>query len=594
VDPSFLILSGAIVDDLPKFLDLIFGDSDGYVYAAVKELSGKFSQHYFKWPDSKGDVEFLADNAKDKGEVYFCPSIFKSPSGQKADVLGSRVAWVDFDYGVPETYGEIPRPNIVVRTSGSDHIHAYWNLNTFQEPNAVEELNRRLAYNFEADTSGWDCNQLLRLPGTRNHKRGADVVLLQARSASFAIGAFTSLPQTNRYKANKPIEEILANLPNVSTILLNYHLPPKLRRLLTTPVEEGKRSSAIMALAYGLAEIGLKDGEILALLIEADSVHQKFVGRPDKHTRLMEAVGRAREKVTNSGETSSGGPLALKTLTEVLSGQTTLEWVWAPYVYRRGSMVLSGPPGVGKSQFALALQQSLVLGTEFLGMKPEISGLRVGFLSLEMDQVELQYILRAQTNSYGTDEMQLLESNALFLPLGHPLNFTDKENQDQIRRLVSDNELDGLIIDSLSATTPKELAGEEEAKRLFDFDAVIRQTFGIFTLYIHHNRKAQSDNRKPVKLSDLHGSVHLAGKAGTVVFLWPEPNGEVSVISPKVRLSAPPAEFRTRRTPHLRLERIKGNESLTVMVKGEEVYKENADTDAGSDKFDGGTGSSVY
>jgi hypothetical protein len=347
-----------------------------------------------------------------------------------------------------------------------------------------------------------------------------------------------------------------------------------------------------MALGYGLAEMGLNDGEILCLLIAADEVHQKFVDRPDRLVRLVEIVGRARAKLTN-GETGSAGVLIPMKLSKLLSSPIQLEWIWKPYLFRRGSMVLSGPPGVGKSQFALSLQQALVLGTKFLEIPAALEGLRIGFLSLEMDQTELVYILREQTSHYDTDEKTLLENNAIYFPMGQPFDFTNKDNQDRIKHEISKCELDGLIIDSLSSTTPKELSGEEEAKRLFDFDASLRQTFGIFTLYIHHNRKAQSDNRKPVKLADLHGSVHLAGKTGTVVFLWPEANGEVSVISPKVRLSAPPAEFRTARSAALHLERVKGNEGLTLMIKGKEVYKD-AGTESGPNIADGGTFSTSF
>lgn len=54
--------------------------------------------------------------------------------------------------------------------SSPGRAHLFWRLTRQIEPNRAEDLNRRLLIAADADRSGWDLSQLLRPPGTRNHK----------------------------------------------------------------------------------------------------------------------------------------------------------------------------------------------------------------------------------------------------------------------------------------------------------------------------------------------------------------------------------------------------------------------------------------
>jgi RecA-family ATPase len=63
------------------------------------------------------------------------------------------------------------------------------------------------------------------------------------------------------------------------------------------------------------------------------------------------------------------------------------------YLIKGGLGVLSGAPGVGKSQFTLDMCSHLVLGRDFLGQKVHVP-CKIGFLSLEMGEVTLGNILK--------------------------------------------------------------------------------------------------------------------------------------------------------------------------------------------------------
>ncbi len=49
-------------------------------------------------------------------------------------------------------------------------MQCYWRLSQPVSPAVGEVANRRLAHAAQADKSGWDLTQLLRVPGTVNHK----------------------------------------------------------------------------------------------------------------------------------------------------------------------------------------------------------------------------------------------------------------------------------------------------------------------------------------------------------------------------------------------------------------------------------------
>src|SRR5215467_15186633 len=84
---------------LDQFFEYIWEGGAGYAYIAHKipENQFKFQQTFFRWPDERQQlVQHIIDH-RTKYEIYFAPAIFRSPSGQKDQVLGARVYWCEFD-----------------------------------------------------------------------------------------------------------------------------------------------------------------------------------------------------------------------------------------------------------------------------------------------------------------------------------------------------------------------------------------------------------------------------------------------------------------------------------------------------------------
>jgi len=105
----------------------------------------------------------------EEGDVYFCPNFFKRPRRRKDLVLPSRWLYADLDTVVPLDDDSLLSPTIAWESSPGRY-QALWQMDKWLDPEQHSDLNRRLTYKLGADKGGWDITQVLRVPGTLNHK----------------------------------------------------------------------------------------------------------------------------------------------------------------------------------------------------------------------------------------------------------------------------------------------------------------------------------------------------------------------------------------------------------------------------------------
>lgn len=159
---------------VPEFFSLLF-ESDDLVTIACKApgqscLSGAKTKPR---DEALAYAEYLHKNGQ---QVFFGVLPRKSAlpdrkTGRKDECHSGHVVWVDIDNreGVLQRLQDFsPSPSLII-DSGNGY-HAYWLLNDECSLETIERINQVLAQNLEADKSGWDCSQLLRLPGSLNLK----------------------------------------------------------------------------------------------------------------------------------------------------------------------------------------------------------------------------------------------------------------------------------------------------------------------------------------------------------------------------------------------------------------------------------------
>lgn len=559
--------------DLDNYLTFLYGESVGYSYVPTREVElGAWTQQFFAWPNQKKElVDFIVSNSGERN-VYISPALFKNSASLKGDFQESNVVWAEIDRPDKPILGNVPEPSYRISSGGEGHEHWYWKLTEpITEYKQLEAINRSLTYELGADVSGWDCNQVLRPPDTFNHKRARATGLLARGTTQYSPTYFSSL---------KPgpvlAQEInLSIIPDVAGVILKYAFTESAIETFRSSPQHGTRSIALMSLGHQCAEMGMTDEEIFTVVRNADDRWKKFVGRDDRNQRLSDLVAVARAKHPTFVSVSDSPSLDVIGYEDFMASEIHLEWLIPGVLQRGGYMLCTGPSGVGKTQWALQWAIHLALGKDFMGATisaPE----KIVFFSLEMGHADLKFFLSNMANDITEEESKILQENLLLIPLGEALYMDTAKGQKLVEDVVKEVRPAGIFIDSLGSSTTGEL-GEATVKSIMDFNDRLRQRFGIFTWFIHHNRKAQSDNRKPNKQSDIYGGQYIANRATSIFCLWPEKE-EIEIIEIKVRLKAKGNPYRIRRTSSLNFIRVSAN-SLTTGATQNLEYKRPLELD---------------
>jgi hypothetical protein len=338
-----------------------------------------------------------------------------------------------------------------------------------------------------------------------------------------------------------------------------------------------------MQLGYALAEMGLTDAEMFSVLRNADDRWGKFKDRRDRNKRLVDLIAKARLKHPQVVEVSEE-IIPIFGLQSLLNTEAEISWVIPNMLQEKGYMLFTGPSGVGKTQFSLQMAIHMALGKSFLNFEFNRS-FRLVFFSLEMGLEDIKYFLSIMAQELSDEELNTLEQNLLIIPLGEPLYLDSPNGQATFASILEQLRPDGVFVDSLGSTTTTELSSESTVKTLMDFNDRVRKQFDVFTWFIHHHRKATSDNKKPNKLSDVYGNQYLVNRATSVYCLW-HGAGVLDVIPLKKRLGPVEADWQVMRSSTLNFTKkekafIQGTSHLSLAANGEFGEDKN------KKKFDG-------
>lgn len=534
-------------EDLNKFLRFLYESDTGYVYSPLKRKSGEWEQRFFLWPGEQQALQDWISTSSLEGNVYLAPGLFNEKKATKDSFKHSNVVWVEFDGSSKIEFNGVPEPDVVVQTSSATHIHCYWKTKP-ANGDTIENINRRLTYFFRADNSGWDCTQVLRPPGTLNHKYAkpieTELVKFKPVYLKRDFSQFDIAPEIEK----PPLVITYDDLLDPSEVMAKNKIGDDLVRMVTREMAvPPNRSTFLMRLGFLLASCNLTELEIVSLLYVADARIKKFVGRSDQLMRLAEIASIASLEIAKELEIEGYSPL------EIIQHELELEWRIEGWLHSYGIMILTGQPGVGKTQFSLDIAHKLATGEPFLGRKPT-TPIRVGFLSLEMDVIEAKYIFVAQNGDFGKRKtVELWNQNLkVFAPEEEGSSFGAYE------KILKDFRPQVLIIDSLSELATDDLK-EAEARSIMRWIKRMSKEYECGIILIHHNRKASDGNKKPRKLSDLYGSYIFAKTVSTVISLWEEDKKEyLEIDALKVRFGSKKQDTsKIKRTPHLTFEEVK-------------------------------------
>lgn len=267
-------------------LQLFLGEEEGYFASPIRGVRDKkWTERFYKWPDKSAEFfEDLTIVSLDH-DVYFCPTLLAFSERTKGNVHKSRVLWADLDTCHPENL--LVEPSAVIESSAG-RWQAYWLLNEVVEAEKAEHINKRIAYYHAddgCDRSGWDLTQVLRFPGTQNHKYLPEihtVKVLHAKPTKYKISDFDIYPDVNyESTTTKPLPTELPDLDATSLMThIRYKVNPMAERLFAeTP--KSNWSKALWQLELFLFAAGLSAEEVFLVCKEAACNKYARDNRPD-------------------------------------------------------------------------------------------------------------------------------------------------------------------------------------------------------------------------------------------------------------------------------------------------------------------------
>jgi replicative DNA helicase len=189
-------------------------------------------------------------------------------------------------------------------------------------------------------------------------------------------------------------------------------------------------------------------------------------------------------------------------------------------------LMICGPEGVGKTTLGqqLALRRAGIGPADLLGQAVAADpARRVLYLALDRPQQARRSIGRMVTEH---DRNALRER---FVGWRGALPFDVATDPKQLAAFCRQHSAGTIVIDSLKDVA---LKLSEEATGQAINDALQRCVeAGLEVLALHHQRKAQGDNKKPRALADVYGSRWLTAGCGSVVMLWGEAGDPIVELS---------------------------------------------------------------
>lgn len=615
-----------------RIMARLWGTDPGYVFLAwipghlktreERTRRGVWKERAFAWPVEKAEIlDCLKDH--DGDDLYFCPNMFERPQRKSNNLpLMGNILYADLDEADPRGIEDNYKPTIAWRTS-TGRYQAAWILDRFDRGTLDDGgMNQRLSIYVDADPTGWDCTQLLRVPGRKNWKPGKGgeqgKVLWTRGNYYSSIDDFDDLPEVEVIEIeNSDIDEKLLDSIDRSEVWarVRKRVSPKVREYMSINDEEDAELAAlhhksgeghsglIWHVERELADAGCSMPEIVALV---RPMHwNKFKGRANEMTQLIREASKV-VAITNkklAGETvppsvekgdadlegveDDGG--ALEIIEPVSLDPVSMDdflntpkphpsWL-VKDIWARGTVgFIAGAPKSYKSWMGLDLAISVATGSKFLGVYEVPRKGRVLYVQEEDSDVEVDDRMR---KIYHGKEKELHPHGYLTIDEGsviwHPrevetllwmsvrkgLDLTDAAWQTAIADACEEGDYDLVIIDTLGTTI-----GDADTDKAREVNSALRPLKKIATDYgcaiavVHHFSKQGSD-----KNNESRGGRKMLGSVA--IHAWAECGiyvGEKTEVRPGVWQVPVERETKRARDARFRLE----VPTMGVQVENEE------------------------
>jgi hypothetical protein len=576
-----------------------------YVFIATRDPKNprSWKDHPLQFgPNLRSQLrDVLRQYSSDKYDLYWCPLPFSGPKRDKELVKRSNYLWQDLDYANPKDFPNL-KPTIYWESS-PDRFHGLWQLDQVYDISQVENLNRDLAYHVGADKGGWDLTQVLRIPGTRNHKYKEKPEVefrLQDGKPYQLKNLRKSIPEIKRVEIDS-IGKLQEGDPKSILKEWSPKLSKKILSMLlieTAPV--GERSDKIWFIENKLYEAGMTPEEIFTLI--KNSAWNKYRGRHDEDERLQSEMEKIISQTVDKAQNPDKSRLSDIDLSEI--GQSLLiesyqdvmgkmnsypGWLVEGFWARRSHGIVAGEPKSFKSTYVVDLMLAVASGEPFLGKYPVLEPGPVIYVQNEnadwiiKDKIQKVIANRNLAGSYRRKGNRKIE---IKFPKDLPFHFINQQgyqlddptHQAILEELVKQIKPVLVVFDPLYLMFSGDVNSAKDLNPVLQWMLHLKNTYKTGVIAIHHYNKGGSGNWRGGQR--MLGSTTLHGWIESAWYLQrnePEEDdeAEISKQSNKPSKVILDREFRNGgQFPKLELSLLMGEVGNPVYKVDTEVYKE--------------------
>lgn len=518
------------------------------MFLSTKNPRQGWKEHPFEYKRGiKSDLkEWFNNHSSNDFDIYFCPLPFMGKKRLKPLVSRVNCLWSDIDEGNPKI-----KPSILWESSPG-RLQALWFLKQTLSNEKGEQLNKDLTYYMGADKGGWDLTQVLRVPGTRNHKYESKprVRVLEDNS-------------DKEYSASKlrtrigTSEETKTTTLTFEKIFSKYRraIPARVKRLLTQKhVTVGKRSEILWYMENKLAEAGVTPEEILVLI--KNSAWNKFAGRKDEDLRLRTELEKIIEVNTDSPDEEEIEEAVEEEDSwemKVDSYQNIMEkmekppgWLVEGFWMTQSHGIIAGEPKTFKSTLALDLAVSVASGQPFLGKHKVTNPGPVFYIQNENAEWIIKDRMMKIAHSKGLlgDIKKRGSKYKINWPEDLPINFinqqsfllTDPLHQKILEQSFQKYKPSLLILDPLYLMFDGDINSAKDLNHVLSWLLEMRFKYKCAVVVIHHYNKGGQHSQ------NVRGGQRMLGS--TTLHGWIESAWYMSVNSDQTNQIQMDREFR--------------------------------------------------
>lgn len=508
--------------EIEDFVSFLFeGYKKGFVYAPHRVPGKEWETQFF--PVSKtADIVSYLDEMGRQADVYVAPTLFKVPNKGPAKkwLRDGSVIYVDLDGNAPEDIPSgIPEPGYRLKSSLPGREHWFWKLDNNYPPDSLEVYNRSLALALNADTSGFDATQVLRVPGTFNFKRSTPlpVEIISTTEEKYSAGQFAKIIVKSEKKIEK--EELKTGkipelLEAITTIAWSR---PLLDRFQSTDVpEEGTRSDVLWGFTKDLLREGMSTEGAVAVVQDLSSRWYPEGRKLNTiKTDVAKAHGEIAEELTESGLFKiTERPVKLMGFEDFMSSsEPEPSWLVENMIHEGHTGILASMPGVGKSVMGLHLAAHVATGKDFLQWgipKPQ----KAAFISIEMGTGLTKTYVSKMLPHYGEERERLAENLSITAGF-NAMDLLLSEKREQLLTMLEDNGVRFVVVDSLFGSVGRDYDKLTEYVNWISNELSERN---IASWLLHHSTKGLEKAEQP-GMDHVYGGVDLTAKVDSVLLM---------------------------------------------------------------------------